>query len=142
MFQNVSDLDRPNGVVQKSYQYMPCLISCPLTRSPYFSPDIWSLSGARRRSRRSCPPGFLGASSIFLWSAAITFCHDELPPTVPEFPFVADLDTRLDIEDHMRAAWVNFKAQEWLGAATFAGVALEAVLLWEVKRMLAAARSC
>jgi hypothetical protein len=62
-------------------------------------------------------------------------CQDELPPLEPEFPFVTDMDTRLGIEDRIRAAWIDFNAKEWLGATTSAAVALEAVLLWEVKRL-------
>lgn len=46
-----------------------------------------------------------------------------------------DEDIRLGIEDRTRAAWVDFSAREWLGATTSAAVALEAVLLWEIKRL-------
>jgi hypothetical protein len=66
-------------------------------------------------------------------------CPNELPPPEPEFPFVTDDDIRLGIEDRTRAAWIDFNAKEWLGATTSAAVALEAILLWEVKRTRAAA---
>jgi hypothetical protein len=62
-------------------------------------------------------------------------CQDELPPPEHEFPFITDMDTRLGIEDRIRAAWIDSNAREWLGATTSAAVALEAVLLWEVKRL-------
>jgi hypothetical protein len=67
-------------------------------------------------------------------------CQDELTPPEPEFPFVTDLDTRLGIEDRIRAAWIDFNVREWLGATTSAAVALEAVLLWEIKRIEASSR--
>jgi hypothetical protein len=32
------------------------------------------------------------------------------------------------------AAWANFNSRTWLGATTFAGAAMEAVLLWALQR--------
>jgi hypothetical protein len=61
-------------------------------------------------------------------------CHDELSPPEPELPFVVDADIRLGIEDRIRAAWTDFDAREWMGATVFAGAALEALLLWALKR--------
>jgi hypothetical protein len=62
-------------------------------------------------------------------------CHDELPPTEPELPFISDTDIRLGIEDRIRAAWMDFNAREWMGATLFAGAALEALLLWALKQV-------
>ena len=62
-------------------------------------------------------------------------CHDELPPVEPELPFISDADIRLGIEDRIHAAWTDFNAQEWMGATVFAGAALEALLLWALKRI-------
>ena len=62
-------------------------------------------------------------------------CHDELPPTEPELPFILDADIRLGIEDRIHAAWTDFSACEWMGATTFGGAALEALLLWALKRV-------
>jgi hypothetical protein len=61
-------------------------------------------------------------------------CHDELPPPQPELPFISDADVRLGIEDRIRAAWLDFHAQEWMGATVLAGAALEALLLWALKQ--------
>jgi hypothetical protein len=61
-------------------------------------------------------------------------CHDELPPPDPELPFISNADIRLGIEDRIRAAWTDFNACEWMGATVFAGAALEAILLWALKR--------
>jgi len=57
-----------------------------------------------------------------------------LPRPEPELTFITDKEIRLDIEAKLHTAWVNFKVGEWLGATAFAGIALEAMLLWEVKR--------
>jgi hypothetical protein len=62
-------------------------------------------------------------------------CHDELPPVEPELPFISDADIRLGIEGRIHAAWTDFNAQEWMGATVFAGAALEALLLWALKRI-------
>jgi len=62
-------------------------------------------------------------------------CHDDLAPPEPELPFIADDDTRLGIEDRIRAAWTDFNAREWMGATVFAGAALEALLLWALKQV-------
>jgi hypothetical protein len=61
-------------------------------------------------------------------------CPDELPPPAPELPFIDDDDLRSGIEDRIRAAWTDFKAQEWMGATVLAGAALEALLLWKLKQ--------
>jgi hypothetical protein len=62
-------------------------------------------------------------------------CHDELPPAEPELPFITDADIRLGIEDRVHAAWTDFNTREWMGATVFAGAALEALLLWALKRV-------
>jgi hypothetical protein len=61
-------------------------------------------------------------------------CQDQLPPPEPEMPFIQDLDARKGIEEQIHAAWTDFNAREWMGATVFAGVALEALLLWALKR--------
>ncbi|WP_271596723.1 MULTISPECIES: hypothetical protein [unclassified Bradyrhizobium] len=60
-------------------------------------------------------------------------CQDELPPAEPLLPFIQDADIRLGIEDRIRASWIDFNAQEWMGATVLAGAALEALLLWGLK---------
>jgi hypothetical protein len=61
-------------------------------------------------------------------------CEDELPPPEPELPFIEEVDRRAGIEGQIHTAWANFRAQDWLGATTFSGAALEAVLLWVIEK--------
>jgi hypothetical protein len=61
-------------------------------------------------------------------------CQDQLPPPEPELPFVDDVGSRVGIQSQIHTAWVNFSAQNWLGATTFAGAALEAILLWSLEK--------
>jgi hypothetical protein len=65
-------------------------------------------------------------------------CQDELPPPEPELPFIEDADRRAGIEDQLNTAWSNFRAQNWLGATTFAGAASEAILLWAIEKSTSA----
>lgn len=67
-------------------------------------------------------------------------CRDEMPPDEPLLPFIQDADTRLGIEDRIRASWIDFGAQEWMGATVLAGAALEALLLWGLKNRAVAKR--
>jgi hypothetical protein len=64
-------------------------------------------------------------------------CRDQLPPPEPELPFIAEDDTRLGIEDRIRAAWIDFNAREWMGATILAGHVIEALLLWALKKKAA-----
>ncbi len=80
-------------------------------------------------------PGVGGRNPVAVLARLLAECANELPSPEPEFPFITDEDTRLGIEDRTRAAWVDFNAREWLGATTSAAVALESVLLWEIKRL-------
>jgi hypothetical protein len=68
-------------------------------------------------------------------------CQDELPPPEPELPFIKDADRRAGIEDQLNTAWSNFRAQNWLGATTFAGAASEAILLWAIEKSTSAGRT-
>jgi hypothetical protein len=60
-------------------------------------------------------------------------CHNELPPPEPELPFVDEAD-RPDIESMIATAWRNFEIHDWLGCTTFGGAAMEAVILWSLKK--------
>lgn len=61
-------------------------------------------------------------------------CRDKLPEPASELPFIKDaLDVQRGIQDQIAAAWIDYQAQEWMGATVFAGAALEATLLWVVK---------
>ena len=76
----------------------------------------------------------LGKNPVERIRRLLKACPDELPRPEPELPFITDESIRLDIEAKLHTAWVNFKAGEWLGATAFAAIALEAMLLWEVRR--------
>ena len=87
---------------------------------------------------RALPP-VNGKDPVERLRRLLIVCPDELPRPESELPFITNDDFRLDTEAKVRAAWTDFKASEWLGATVFAGCALEALLLWEVKRAKAVA---
>lgn len=60
-------------------------------------------------------------------------CPDTLPPPV-DLSIVDDPDMRRWIEERGTAAWIDFSASEWLGAAVMAGSALEGLLLWSLRK--------
>lgn len=60
-------------------------------------------------------------------------CRDTPPEPVSELLFIKDADVQRGIQDQIAAAWIDYQAQEWMGATVFAGAALEATLLWAVK---------
>jgi hypothetical protein len=64
----------------------------------------------------------------------MALCRDQLPPPEPELPFIAEDDVRLGLEDRIQSAWIDFRANEWLGATVLAGHVLESLLLWALKK--------
>lgn len=60
-------------------------------------------------------------------------CPDENPPPSPELIFIPDALARATVQEHIQAAWVDFRAGEWNGATVFAAAAVEALLFWALK---------
>jgi len=82
--------------------------------------------------------GVGGKNAVEALRLLLKKCPDEPPPPESELPFITDDEVRLSIEKRIRAAWTDFRASEWFGATIIAANALESVLLWEVKRAIAA----
>ena len=64
----------------------------------------------------------------------LAVCPDENPPPYPDLTFIIDDDARANVQQDIRAAWIDFKADEWKGATVFAATAVEALLFWALKR--------
>lgn len=86
------------------------------------------------RGAQTSAAGVNGKDSVERIRRLMLLCHDELPPPQPELPFIDDEAKRVGIENEIAAAWAGFGSRTWLGATTFAGAAMEAVLLWALKR--------
>jgi hypothetical protein len=63
----------------------------------------------------------------------LAVCPDESPPPYPDLGFIPDDAARANVQQDIRAAWIDFRSQEWKGATVFATVALEALLFWALK---------
>jgi hypothetical protein len=61
-------------------------------------------------------------------------CPDENPPPYPDLAFIADDVARANVQQDIRAAWIDFRSEEWKGATVFATTAVEALLSWTLKR--------
>lgn len=66
---------------------------------------------------------------VALLQSLLKQCPDDLPPPV-DLAVVDDPVMRRWIEERGAAAWIDFGAREWLGAAVMAGSTLEGLLLW------------
>jgi hypothetical protein len=64
----------------------------------------------------------------------LLICPDENPPPYPDLTFISDDNARANVQQDIRAAWIDFKSEEWKGATVFATTAVEALLFWALKR--------
>jgi hypothetical protein len=71
----------------------------------------------------------------------LAVCPDENPPTRPDLVFISDDVARTNVQQDIRAAWIDFRSKEWKGATVFATTAVEALLFWALKRRADAQQS-
>jgi hypothetical protein len=64
----------------------------------------------------------------------LAVCPDENPPPYPDLAFISDDIARTNVQQDIRAAWIDFRSEEWKGATVFATTAVEALLFWALKR--------
>jgi hypothetical protein len=64
----------------------------------------------------------------------LAVCPDENPPRHPDLAFISDDTARTNVQQDIRAAWIDFRSEEWKGATVFATTAIEALLFWALKR--------
>jgi hypothetical protein len=64
----------------------------------------------------------------------LAVCPDENPPPYPDLAFILDDVARTNVQQDIRAAWIDFRSEEWKGATVFATTAVEALLFWTLKR--------
>jgi hypothetical protein len=64
----------------------------------------------------------------------LAVCPDQNPPPFPDLAFISDDIARTNVQQDIRAAWIDFRSEEWKGATVFATTAVEALLFWALKR--------
>lgn len=63
----------------------------------------------------------------------MALCPDENPPPYPDLLLISDDIARANVQQDIRAAWIDFRSEEWKGATVFAATAVEALLFWALK---------
>jgi hypothetical protein len=63
----------------------------------------------------------------------LAVCPNENPPPYPDLAFISDDVARANVQQDIRAAWIDFRSEEWKGATVFATTAVEALLFWALK---------
>ena len=63
----------------------------------------------------------------------LALCPDENPPPYPDLLLISDDTARANVQQDIRAAWIDFRSEEWKGATVFATTAVEALLFWALK---------
>jgi len=88
----------------------------------------WDVGDSQYRVRTSS-----GKDSIARIRTILATCPDQNPPLAPALSFIPDVKARENLQEHIRAAWIDFRAEEWTGATVFAAAAAEALLYWKLK---------
>jgi hypothetical protein len=63
----------------------------------------------------------------------LALCPDENPPPFLDLSRISDDTARANVQQDIRAAWIDFRSEEWKGATVFATTAVEALLFWALK---------
>ena len=64
------------------------------------------------------------------WAFALT----RIRHLIPISPSYQTTIARTNVQQDIRAAWIDFRSEEWKGATVFATTAVEALLFWALKR--------
>jgi hypothetical protein len=89
--------------------------------------SIWDVGDQDRPAS-----GVKGRNPVQRIRQILELCPDEIPPPYPELTFIPQ-DARAVVQEHTRAAWIDFGAGDWTGATVFAATAVEALLYWTLK---------
>lgn len=116
----------PDDVLTPSFEGLTEYLQC---RSSLISAlSTWDVGDTQRNVVTNN-----GRNPIVRIRAILTTCPDEHPPVVPELSFIPEAEARENVQDQIRAAWTDFRAEEWTGATVFGAAAAEALLYWTLK---------
>ena len=91
--------------------------------------SVWDV-GDQDRSVRSVK----GKDPVERLWRILAVCLDQNPPPFPDLAFISDEIARTNVQQDIRAAWIDFRSEEWKGATVFATTAVEALLFWALRR--------
>jgi hypothetical protein len=89
---------------------------------------LWDVGDQDRPVRRGS-----GKDPVERIRRILLVCPDENPPPYPDLTFISDDIARANVQQDIRAAWIDFRSEEWKGATVFATTAVEALLFWVLK---------
>jgi len=116
----------PEDILTPSFENFTEYLQC---RSALISAlSIWDAGGSRINVATNS-----GKDPVARIRTILATCPDENPTIVPILSFISDIAARENVQDHVRAAWIDFRAEEWAGATVFAAAVAEALLYWTLK---------
>jgi hypothetical protein len=90
--------------------------------------SVWDVGDQNRPVRNGS-----GKDPVARIRRTLALCPDENPPPYPDLLFISDDTARANVQQDIRAAWIDFRSEEWKGATVFATTAVEALLFWALK---------
>jgi hypothetical protein len=90
--------------------------------------SVWDVGDQDRPVRSNT-----GKDPVACIRRILAVCPDENPPPYPDLALISDSVARANVQQDIRAAWIDFRSEEWKGATVFAATALEALLFWVLK---------
>jgi hypothetical protein len=90
--------------------------------------NVWDVGDQDRPVRSNS-----GKDPVERIRRVLAVCPDENPPPYPDLAFISDGVARANVQQDIRAAWIDFRSEEWKGATVFATTAVEALLFWALK---------
>lgn len=116
----------PDDILTPSFDGLTEYLQC---RSSLISAlSIWDVGDTQRSVVTNN-----GRNPVVKIRAILATCPDEHPPVAAELSFIPDAEAREHVQDQIRAAWVDFRAEEWTGATIFGAAVAEALLFWALK---------
>jgi hypothetical protein len=90
--------------------------------------SVWDVGDQDRPVRNGS-----GKDPVARIRRTLALCPDENPPPYPGLLLISDDTARANVQQDIRAAWIDFRSEEWKGATVFATTAVEALLFWALK---------
>jgi hypothetical protein len=90
--------------------------------------SVWDVGDQNRPVRNGS-----GKDPVARIRRTLALCPDENPPPYPDLLLISDDTARANVQQDIRAAWIDFRSEEWKGATVFATTAVEALLFWALK---------
>jgi hypothetical protein len=123
----LADHFQPDGLITVPFTDYTEYLQCQSSLTSALS--VWDVGDQDRPVRSGS-----GKDPVASIRRILAVCSDENPPPFPDLAFISDDVARTNVQQDIRAAWIDFRSEEWKGATVFAATAVEALLFWALKR--------